>query len=123
MTMKLDDRLRREIQQRHQRAVAEGKTSKETTREQYRVTIELVRSLSHRKGKTRAKTLSNLKTQAQAHQADVLGALTSMGVSDFQMLPLSNSIKTCLTMAQLNKMAKHRDVSIIRLVKSEQVTT
>lgn len=123
MTLKVDYRLRREIQQRRQRAVAEGKTSKEAAREQYQVTIELARSLSPRKGKTRAKTLSNLEAQAQAHQADVIGALASMGVSDFQMLPLSNSIKTCLTMAQLKKIAKHRDVRIIRLVKSEQVTT
>ena len=120
---KVDHRLTIEVQERRQRARAEGKTVQELALERYQVTIELEQALSPRKGKTRAEALSNLEGQAQANQARVVNALTSVGVTDFQVLPLSNSIKTYLTMEQIDKIAKHPDVKIVRLVKPERVIT
>jgi hypothetical protein len=121
MTSKMDQRLIREIQERRQRATVEGKTTQEFALERYQVTIELKRTLSPPKGKTRAEAISNLEGQAQAHQASIVNALTSMGVADFQVLLLSNSIKTSLTMEQIDKIAKHSDVKIVCLVKPERV--
>jgi hypothetical protein len=112
-----------EVQERCERARAEGKTNQELAAEQYQVTIELKQILSPRKGKTRKETITDLEREAQAHRASVVNALTSMGVTNFKALPLSNSLKTDLTMEQIDKIAKHPDVKIVRLVKPEKVTT
>ncbi len=123
MTSKLDHRLVREIQERRQRAEVKEKTTQERASDRYQVTIEFEQALSPRKGKSRTEAISNLKAQAQAHQASVVNALASMGVTDFETLPLSNSIKTSLTIGQIDEIAKHPDVKIVRLVKLEKVTT
>lgn len=119
----MDHRLMGEIQNRSQRAKIEGRTAEDLALEQYEVTVELEQRLIPRKGKTRTETISDLKSQAQAHQASIVNALKSMGVADFQALPLSNSIKTSLTTEQIDKIAKHPEVKIVRLVEPEQVTT
>lgn len=123
MTSKMDRRLIREIEERRQRASVEGKTAQEFALEEYQVTIELQQTLSPPKGMARADAISHLEGQAQAHQSSIVNVLTSMGVADFKVLPLSNSIKTSLTTEQINEIAKHPDVKIVRLVKPERVIT
>jgi hypothetical protein len=120
---KMDHRLMGEIQSRSQRAKAEGKTAQDLASEQYQVTVELERHITPRKGKTRTETIDDLKDQVQAHQASIVDALKSMGVADFQVLYLSNSIKASLTTDQIGKIMKHPDVKIVRLIQLEQVTT
>ena len=120
---KVDRRLITEIQQRSQRARDEGMTHQELALQRYQVSIELKQTLIPRNGLTRAETLNDLKRQAQSHQASMVKMLKSMGVASFKVLPLSNSIKTYLTAEQIDEIAKHPDVKIIRFVKPEIVIT
>jgi hypothetical protein len=121
MLSKMDERLVSEIQERRQRGTAEGKTDQELGLERYEVTIELKHTLRPPKGKTRIEAIRDLEREAQAHQASIANVLISMGVTNFQSLPLSSSIKTSLTLAQIDEIAKHPDVSIVRLIKPERV--
>ena len=123
MTFKMDRRLLEEIQERSQRRIIERREIQESTAEQYQVTIELNQTISPPKGKSREETIRDMEKQAQAYQASIINALRDMGVNDFQVLLLSNSIKTNLTTEQIDKVGKHPDVKIIRLVKPEKVTT
>jgi hypothetical protein len=123
MAFKLDRRLLDEVQVRRQRAMAAGKTAHDLASERYQVTIELAQAIRPSKGQTRAETLRELERQTHTRQDEVTNLLTSMGVTDFQALPLSNSIKTSLTIAQIDKIAEHPEVKIVRLVKPERVIT
>ncbi len=120
---KINGRLLTEIKERRQRASAMGKTVQELELERYEVTIEFKQALSPREGKTRKEAMNDLKRQARALNSRVINVLASMGVTDYQVLPLSNSIKTSITIEQIKEISKHPDVKIVRLVKPEKVLT
>lgn len=122
MTSKVDRRLLGEIEERRQRALAAapGPASAEN---RYEITIELTRPLAPRRKGSRAETLADLESQAKVAQASLVEALSVIGVVDFRVLALSNSIKTTLTKEQIAKIAEHPDVKVVRLVKLEKVIT
>ncbi len=123
MMSKMDRRLLEDIQKRRQRVILERRATQELVIDQYQVTIELNQMIKPLQGATREETIRDMERQAQAYQASLIDALRDIGVTEFQVLLLSNSIKTSLTTEQIDKIAKHPDVKMIRLVQPEKVIT
>lgn len=108
MALKMDRRLLAAIRERSGRGL-------------FPVTIELRHAVRPVTDGSRANTMKKLKDRLHRHHSDVINLLTSMEVQDIQILSLSNSIKTRLTADQIEKVADHPDVKIVRLIRADKL--
>ena len=123
MEQKIEHRLLNEISKKRQLASKIDKSKQRPVVERFEVTIELEKAIKPVMMKNRDEAIKALKDETKKHQSDIINLLSSLGITNFQALYLSNSIKTYLTSEQIFKIAEHPDVKIIKLVKPEIIIT
>lgn len=123
---RFDRRLLREIEAAVGRGAAAGRSLAAIgTEDRIPVTITNPAPLRPRRYKDRARTLKGFDTEFDRVQAPLTKFLQRIGVAGVEKLPLSNSCRAELSVAQLQQLDEERellnDIDRVRLVKEDDV--